>query len=121
MRAHRYAQRPAPAKGESKWALDEPAGYQAAEAPAPAYRPRKPTGMTRAKVWSARVEESWRLQQVGWRELEEYRGKYGDPERWPNGFLKVLRTKKDGFWTYWRDHRECENKYLRQVKIFRYD
>ena len=44
-----------------------------------------------------------------------------DPERWPNGFLKVLRTKKDGFWTYWRDHRECEDKYLRQVKIFRYD
>ena len=67
------------------------------------------------------VEESWRLQQVGWREIEEYRCKYGDPERWPNGFLKVLRTKKDGFWTYWRDHRECENKYLRQVKIFRYD
>jgi len=82
---------------------------------------RKPTGVKRASSWSPEVEEQYRLQQVGWRNLDEYVVEHGEPERWAtNDFLKCLRVKKTGNYTYWREWRECEDKYLNRVKIFTY-
>ena len=43
---------------------------------------RKPTGVKRATQWNEEVEEQYRLQQVGWRNLDEYIEGYGEPERW---------------------------------------
>jgi hypothetical protein len=38
---------------------------------------------------------------------------YGEPDRWTsNDFLKCLRVKKNGYYTYWREWRECEDKYV---------
>lgn len=43
---------------------------------------RKPKGMTRATVWSPDVENSYRLQQSGWKSLEEYEIVHGPPTFW---------------------------------------
>ncbi|TYZ57743.1 hypothetical protein PybrP1_001241 [[Pythium] brassicae (nom. inval.)] len=58
----------------------------------------------RPKEWSPQVEEAFRVQQAGWRDLKEYMETYGQPERWENG----------------RAHRECEDKYMHSVKLFEY-
>lgn len=81
----------------------------------------KPTGMYRPKLWSPEVEEAFRLQCVGWRDVSEYAAVYGPPERWTsNGFIKKLQVKKTGYYTYWREHAECEPKHVPQVKVYTY-
>jgi hypothetical protein len=82
---------------------------------------RQPTGMKRASVWTPDVEESYRLQQVGFRTVHEYMEVYGEPERWAsNNWLKTLRVKESGYYTYWREWRECEDKFVPRIKIFTY-
>ncbi|GMH96792.1 hypothetical protein TL16_g13320, partial [Triparma laevis f. inornata] len=82
----------------------------------------KPTGIKRATSWSPAVEEQYRLQSAGWKNIEEYVREYDEPERWAtNEFLKCLRIKKNGYFSYWREWRECEDKYLNRVKIYTYD
>jgi hypothetical protein len=90
-----------------------------------------PVSMTRAKTWSADVENSFRLQLAGFQDLVEYEhfmstsplaaGEGGGMRipLWPeSGFIKCLQNKKTGFFMYFRPHRECEDKYVNRVKIY---
>ena len=82
---------------------------------------RKPKGLVRPKVWSVEVEEAFRLQQCGWKDLYEYESVYGSPTRWlGNNFIRKLQCKKNGFYTYFKAEAECENKDLRKVKVYSY-
>ena len=72
---------------------------------------------TRTLIWSEDVEEQFRLQQSGWCNLAEYKSVHGEPERWNNSFVKCLRTKKDAYYCYWSNERECEDRFLRHVKV----
>jgi len=81
----------------------------------------KAIGVRRAKEWNVQVEENFRLQTAGWKDIFEYRAVYGEPERWPdNDFIKCLRVKKNGYYTYWRRHREAEDRLINQVKLYEY-
>jgi len=83
---------------------------------------RTPVSMTRAKVWTPEVENIFRFQQAGFRDFEEYYGHYNtEVELWPScGFVKCLKAKKTGYFLYFRQYRECEERYLKQIKIFSY-
>ncbi|KAG9402494.1 hypothetical protein AC1031_007107 [Aphanomyces cochlioides] len=80
----------------------------------------EPTKMYRPKEWTPEVEEAFRIQQTGWRDINDYKNKYGEPERWENGFIRCTRVKASGYYTYWRNTRECEDKHLNKVKVFEY-
>ncbi|KAL4128735.1 hypothetical protein PRNP1_007855 [Phytophthora ramorum] len=80
----------------------------------------KATRCYRPKEWSPEAEEAFRVQQTGWRDIKEYMETYGEPERWYNGFIRCTRVKANGYYTYWRPHRECDDKYLYTVKLFEY-
>ncbi|OQS01617.1 hypothetical protein ACHHYP_00603 [Achlya hypogyna] len=80
----------------------------------------EPTRMYRPKEWTPEVEEAFRIQQTGWRDISDYKSKYGEPERWENGFIRCTRVKASGYYTYWRQTRECEDKYLNKVKVYEY-
>jgi len=80
----------------------------------------KPTGLARAKHWSDAVEENFRLQRVGWRDIYEYESVHGEPKRWPSGYISCLRTKQTGYYTYWQNERECMDKDVPKVKLYRY-
>ena len=81
---------------------------------------RKPKGMTRAKVWSAEVENMFRFQLAGWRDVFEYISTHEAPQVWePQGFIRCLQNKNGNF-MYFRGTPECENKHLPKVKIFTY-
>nr|A7WQL9.1 RecName: Full=Meiosis expressed gene 1 protein homolog [Oxyrrhis marina]ABV22474.1 meiosis expressed protein 1-like protein [Oxyrrhis marina] len=85
---------------------------------------RKPTRMERAKAWTPEIEDQFRLQNSGFKSLDEYVDMYGEPERWPNelgGFISKTQLKSNGYFVYWRKFRECEDKHLAQVKIYYYD
>ena len=63
---------------------------------------------------------------AGWESLEEYIGKYGEPERWtpdvcPERWISKLQIKQNGFFVYWKKHRECEDGSLNKVKIITYE
>lgn len=81
---------------------------------------RKATGVKRAKVWTPEVENCFRMQEMGWRDVEEYRSVFGEPEYWDNGLYSKLQSKQNGFWTYWKRERECADKFLHRVKVFTY-
>ena len=81
----------------------------------------KPLKMTRAKAWSPEVENLFRFQAAGFRDLNEYVGSYDAPEQWVNtGFVKCLQVKANGYYMYFRQDRECEDKYLHKIKIYSY-
>ncbi|KAG2502484.1 hypothetical protein BBO99_00009869 [Phytophthora kernoviae] len=80
----------------------------------------KATRCYRPKEWSPEAEEAFRVQQTGWRDIKEYMETYGEPERWHNDFVRCTRVKSNGYYTYWRPHRECDDKYLHTVKLFEY-
>ena len=84
----------------------------------------KPKSMSRAKAWSIEVENSWRFQSAGFRDGQEYAEHYPeDPApTWPGGpgFIKVLQHKETGFFMYFRQTRECEDKYLPKIKMYTY-
>ena len=80
-----------------------------------------------ASVWDTAslttgAPAAFRLQQMGWRDIDEYCVTYGRPEVWPDtGFFSMLISKESGFFTYWRRDRECEDKYVHRVKVFTYE
>ena len=80
--------------------------------------PRSHYRVQRAKRWSVEVEENFRLQTLGWKDLEEYEARFGAPDRWDNGFIKCLRVKKNGYFTYRQSERECEDRFLSKVKLY---
>lgn len=78
-------------------------------------------GVSRAKTWSVLVENNFRIQQCGWRDVYEYRKVHGEPEVWrSNGCISKVYTKKTGYITYWQEGRECPNAKLHLVKLFKY-
>lgn len=78
--------------------------------------------MKRAKFWDPEVEDAHRLQNAGWRDLTEYTDQHGEPERWEEtGFIMTLRVKKNGFFTYWKEQRECEDKHVPKIKLYYYE
>mmetsp|Transcript_12906 Transcript_12906/g.30206 ORF Transcript_12906/g.30206 Transcript_12906/m.30206 type:complete len:149 (+) Transcript_12906:82-528(+) len=79
--------------------------------------------MERAKTWSPEVEDLYRLQFCGWRDEAEYTKVYGEPDRWqPNKeghcFISKVQLKSNGYFTYWRKYRECDDRHIYKVKIF---
>ncbi|KAJ0400127.1 hypothetical protein P43SY_009930 [Pythium insidiosum] len=106
----------------SQWKLDESAANDddSNQAPKPVFSSKTATRCYRPKEWTPEVEEAFRVQQTGWRDLKEYMESYGEPERWTNGFIRCTRVKSNGYYTYWRPHRECDDKYLHTVKVFEY-
>ena len=96
-------------------------------APKAAPKPGEPIGMTRAKQWSAEVEEAFRLQEAGYRGLPELLALgLPEPERWEDtGFIRKLQTKYsfdmgERVLLYFRRAPECEPRYLNRVKIYRF-
>ena len=78
-------------------------------------------GVSRAKYWSEQVENCFRIQQCGWRDVYEYRAAHGEPEIWRStGLVSKVYTKKTGYITYWQQERECPNAKLHLVKLFKY-
>ena len=84
---------------------------------------RKPKSMKRAKQWNYQVENAYRYQSAGFRDIEEYMC-YFDviPEVWDEErlFVKMLRVKATGCYMYFRQTRECEDKYLPKIKLYEY-
>ena len=73
-------------------------------------------------MWSVEAENNFRLQEVGWRDLGQYRVAHGEPERWKgSGFIAVLKSKESGNFVYFDKNRECADKYLPRVKLFTYE
>jgi hypothetical protein len=82
---------------------------------------RQPTSMSRARVWSPEVENAYRIQLAGFKDMTEYLSVHPEPELWENSlFYKCLRAKATGFYLYFRSHRECLDKDLPKVKIYQY-
>jgi len=84
----------------------------------------QPKRMTRASRWSAEVENAFRFQCAGWRSREEYLEEYDEVQMWHESdwgqFVKMLRVKKNANFMYFRQTRECEDKYLNKVKLYEY-
>ena len=116
-----------------------PAAPPARGAKAPAARGSKPAAasaevssgpvpkkMQRAKVWSFEVENTFRLQEAGYRDVFELLALgQPEPEVWPTSqLIKKLRTKTSlgGGMSllYFRERPECGPKDLNKVKLYSY-
>ena len=84
---------------------------------------KKPTGMKRAKQWTLEVENIFRFQAAGFRDIHEYiTSNIGGCEFWPeSGFLRQAVNKKSGYHMYFRRTRECQDKYLNKIKLYSYE
>lgn len=83
---------------------------------------RPPAGVARARMWSSQVECMWRYQRMGWRDAYEYEAAEGVPSRWSDsGLPACLRSKVTGAYVYFRHERECPDRLVGSVKMFRYD
>jgi hypothetical protein len=81
---------------------------------------RKPRGMQRAKEWTVQVENMFRFQLAGWRDVFEYLTTHEQPTMWEEeGFVRCLQNRNGNF-MYFRKTRECESKHLPKVKIYTY-
>lgn len=78
--------------------------------------------MQRAKQWSPEVENAYRFQAAGFRDGVEYAEIHPDgPEVWEEtGFVRQLQNKSSGYFMYFRQNRECEDKYLGKTKLYTY-
>jgi hypothetical protein len=80
-------------------------------------------GMERASVWSEQVENAYRLQEAGYRDLAELLqlGQL-DPPTFPNGFIKKVQSKQSlggaPSFIYFSSQRECADKDLNRVKLY---
>ena len=81
----------------------------------------KPTGMKRAKLWTPEVENFFRFQAAGFRDMSEYLTEHPPPEYWDTGFVRMLLNKKTGYYMYFRRVRECNDAALHRIKIYSYD
>jgi hypothetical protein len=83
---------------------------------------KKPARCIRAKGWSREVEDAYRIQQCGWRDIQEYQCTHGEVQRWDDsGFIRCVRVQKNGFFTYWQRERECFDKFVPKVKLYEYE
>jgi len=79
--------------------------------------------MERASAWSEEIENVFRLQEAGYRDLAEMLN-LGEPEpaRFPNGFIKKLRSKQSiggaPSYMYFSSKRECAETELNRVKLY---
>ena len=87
-----------------------------------------PVRMHRAKVWTPAVEDAWRAQLAGYRDVHEAEAVMGSAvDRWVNsGFVKKLPTKASvesgaPSLLYFRKTRECADNHLDQVKVYEYE
>ena len=83
--------------------------------------------MSRAKRWTPEVEDAFRMQEAGYRGLEELAALgLEPPERWPeSGFIRKLQTRHslgtgERVLLYFRRAPECEPRYLNRVKLYRF-
>ena len=82
---------------------------------------KAPTKMYRPKKWSPEAENAYRFQAAGFRDQFEYEDTYPQPEVWEEtGFVRQLQHKTTGYYMYFRQARECEDKYLGKTKIYTY-
>lgn len=82
---------------------------------------KNPVKMQRAKIWSPEIENLFRYQAAGFRDHTEYISVYPVPECWEStGFVKTLQAKQTGYYMYFRQERECEDRYLNKIKIYSY-
>ena len=92
-------------------------GTESNHAPVP---DRKPKGMQRAKHWTCDVENMFRYQLAGWRDMYEYVSVHAPPAVWEDvGFVRCLQNKVGNF-MYFRKSRECDDKHLAKVKLYTY-
>ena len=83
--------------------------------------PTKPLSMQRAKVWSLQVENAFRYQLAGYTDESDYYTAYGAPACWSDSMMiKFLIVKLTGYFMYFRNARECEDKHLNKVKLYTY-
>lgn len=81
----------------------------------------KPLRMQRAKVWSLQVENAFRYQLAGYTDGSDYYTAYGAPACWSDSrMIKFLIVKLTGYFIYFRNARECEDKHLNKVKLYTY-
>ena len=80
----------------------------------------KPLSMRRAKVWSISVENAYRYQLAGHKDESEYSAtSSAPPTYWSDGgLIKCLTVKSTGYFMYFRQTRECEDKHLNKVKLY---
>lgn len=80
----------------------------------------KPTSMQRAKVWSLEVENAYRYQLAGFESETDYSATCTSAAVcWPeSGMIKCLMVKSTGYYMYFRQTRECEEKHLNKVKLY---
>ncbi|KAF1372184.1 hypothetical protein PFLUV_G00262540 [Perca fluviatilis] len=79
----------------------------------------KPKSMSRAKGWTAEVENLFRFQEAGYRDEMEYiQVKQGILiDKWPeSGFVKKLQRRDNTFYYYSRK-RECEDRDLYKLEL----
>ncbi|XP_060937461.1 meiosis expressed gene 1 protein homolog [Limanda limanda] len=84
--------------------------------------PPEPKSMSRAREWTAEVENLFRFQLAGYRDEVEYsQVKLGaSVDKWPkSGFVKKLQRRDDTFYYYDRK-RECQDREVHKVKVFTY-
>jgi hypothetical protein len=82
---------------------------------------KNPMKMQRARQWSPDVENLFRYQAAGFRDHEEYLSMYPPPQCWEStGFIKTLQAKQTGYFMYFRQDRECEDRHLNKIKIYSY-
>ena len=75
--------------------------------------------MYRPKIWSIEVENAFRLQLAGYKDMKEYLEDHSQPEYWHgHELIKCLQAKKTGYFMYFRQTRECEDKHLNRVIIY---
>eukprot|EP00326_Haptolina_ericina_P011316 CAMPEP_0181219016 /NCGR_PEP_ID=MMETSP1096-20121128/28019_1 /TAXON_ID=156174 ORGANISM="Chrysochromulina ericina, Strain CCMP281" /NCGR_SAMPLE_ID=MMETSP1096 /ASSEMBLY_ACC=CAM_ASM_000453 /LENGTH=129 /DNA_ID=CAMNT_0023311305 /DNA_START=81 /DNA_END=470 /DNA_ORIENTATION=- len=92
---------------------------------APTEGKQSPVRMARAKEWDETVENAYRLQEAGYRDLAEARSLgHPEPELWPQtGLIRKLTTKESmrkevPSTLYFRKQRECADKDLSKVKLY---
>lgn len=75
--------------------------------------------MYRPKIWSIEVENAFRLQLAGYKDMIEYLEDHTPPELWNSDVLiKCLQAKKTGYFMYFRQTRECDDKHLNRVIMY---
>ncbi|XP_075255756.1 uncharacterized protein LOC142348333 [Convolutriloba macropyga] len=86
----------------------------------PAYK-----AVHRVHTWDETVEENYRFQCAGFRDLRDFEETTGENylekmDRWPhNGYIKKL-VRKDGCFMYFNRNRECIDKEVHKVKLYKY-
>ena len=92
----------------------------------PAHVGPVPKKMQRAKAWSFEIENIFRLQEAGYRDLLELQAcGQPEPELWPSSrLIKKLRTKRSlgggMVLVYYREKPECAPKDVPKVKLYSY-